>query len=139
MQVESRKEIYHLHSLVQLLQKQEISLQVKNRLFVAPPSVPHGLERCQSHLTLSPIDSHLPTFSTFSQDKQRDDEVILQDYEEPRDNRQTACATRRKTKVKNLVLVIEVNDDVNLPQSSETDTYFVSQNSSSGSQKDDDL
>ncbi|CAG8518513.1 14908_t:CDS:2, partial [Gigaspora rosea] len=80
-------------------------------------------------LTSSPIDSHLPTISTFSQDKQSDDDDILQDYEEPRDNRQTTRATRRKAKVWNLVPVIEVEDD--------TDTYFVSQSSSSGSQKDD--
>ncbi|CAG8674942.1 14084_t:CDS:2, partial [Ambispora leptoticha] len=89
-------------------------------------------------LTSSPIDSHPPTFSTLSQDKQSDDDDI-QDYEEPRDNRQLVRATRRKAKVWNLVPVIEVEDDVDQPtQSSETDTYFVSQSSSNGSQKDDE-
>ncbi|CAG8531115.1 10598_t:CDS:2, partial [Cetraspora pellucida] len=92
-------------------------------------------------LTSSPIDSHPPTFSTFSQDKQSDDDDILQqDYEEPRDNRQLSRTTRRRGKVWNyLVPVIEVEDDIDQPtQSSETDTYFVSQSSSNGSQKDDD-
>ncbi|CAG8475176.1 17223_t:CDS:2, partial [Dentiscutata erythropus] len=89
-------------------------------------------------LTSSPIDSH-PTISTFSQDKQSDDDDILQqDYEESRNNRQTARATRRRAKMWHLVPVMEVEDDIDLPpQSSETDTYLVSQ--SSGSQKDDDL
>ncbi|KAF0459133.1 ras GEF [Gigaspora margarita] len=36
-------------------------------------------------LTSSPIDSHLPTISTFSQDKQNDVDDILQDNEESRD------------------------------------------------------
>ncbi|CAG8480621.1 15801_t:CDS:2 [Dentiscutata heterogama] len=93
-------------------------------------------------LTSSPIDLHLPTISTFSQDKQSDDDDILdilqQDYEESRNNRQTARATRRRAKMWHLVPVMEVEDDVDPPpQSSETDTYLVSQ--SSGSQKDDDL
>ncbi|CAG8832690.1 8832_t:CDS:2, partial [Gigaspora margarita] len=45
-------------------------------------SHPEKFEITEHCLTSSLIDSHLSTFSTFSQDKQRDDEDILQDYEE---------------------------------------------------------